>query len=1755
MQQDSFRNWPQGVPVRPSSPTDPSSFSSFVPSPTSTQDAQRKSKLGSASWWFDPLYGREEAAKRGGSQALGLLGEFTTSPFDIGLAGLAVAGRNPQIYVGGKVQQLGRRLIPQAIRQLKGVQATGQAIEDTGRLAGKVLDPAAGTAAAAPTRLFVETGLNVGAGLGAETLGEVAGTPGAIAGAIIGGGVGLGTTYKAAKSIRKGYEKALKLPTIKEQKTYQGISDSRKRNKVAAIKEEPQLKHWIGEDPKNPNKYDVDAYLMDAQLKHFKSKQEAFEQWTTMMKNKVPASVRAIVGKSKKLPGYSRVAQALSDPQNFKEKLAAGLVNPHRIFDPAMYARGIPQQVAHVAEITKFNQKLLTDRIEAYLSSPLKSGNYFYNDNVLGNVELDSTQMIGIKNRTRKANPKYGKIQSGPLTTPENITKINNAYKKAGIKDGQGKIKKITFTEEGGLSITEGELAELYLSVGSKEGAVWRNLDETIMTADIKEHINRLKEVYKFRSEILKKARGRNNKKIDISYIEEGDDSIIPFGAGRVAEDKAIEDAINNTPKFQGMTKQQVKDLLLSRGQFYMGRHVLHRIDPDTGEIMQGVDIGGHMYKIVRGTKKGFEKQREFQWLSEGMEDGWTYLPAHQSAILNINSLMKRVNDLEMARIVESEYKKYFNLNKDKDIAKLYSSKDLEKVEELDVYDADIIKTWDYKKKGKPRTKDILREKELTKAVLEKKQWEATLAKDKELKKAAEDMPVDYDKANQIIVTTMDLLDKIRKNPKTFKRIRSEVEELTKLRRFFPEIDEILGESLIKKTNNDLEKLIKQLRKDVKNEYNLRDYHLKFAVKLQQARRVFGLKSKIDEIPTDRRTRAYKEWVESDDGKYFESIAKEFQNDYSEYVKAQEKVHREIAEAQGKPIPLGKKIKSSDYSKEVKELFESPEEYTLVKQAFDKMAQKGFKNISQKEAELAIKVLDAQMKVRRGVKNINITQEDWRKATTHLNKSVYRKNISSIENHFENYVNLEDIDLPSLTKRLEDNVDDLISKTKAYNDRYKILIKAKRRKQKFFEIDNRSNLFKELYTNAGQADQKARDSLTNSIRRLEDVYTPGPVKKFLEEFNAVQRLAALALDSSLFAIQLAPVLGKHSPVFFKSIGKFAWQTYKNIMNPKQAKEAKDQMYAIPENVVIAQNSKITLSGVSRDGNMNIEFQQALEKGRLLERFSNWVEKAPMGVGYAAEGFRKQVIGRTFGAFGDSFAYTMDYAGFELRKGLDVMAQIDPETALKVDKYVDAIRGMGSSQSSGVLGKQRFHESLFLLAPRYRRAIFSLYGLSMERGPVGETAREGIVNTVAGFMMLTVAFTIAQSGYDGDSEEETREKVRKVLIPTDPNYMLVSIAGQKVGIGGKLIADSKFIAKVIDYNYHGINTDEEREDYENFFNWSAKENPAIKFVRAQLAAGPKEVINAFMGENYIGERHFFKEEGIEQKILTAGRQLSENVIPLWLQSGLYDTDINGPDGIDFTGNGTRLISDFLGLRSWPENAGNLLHRESWDIIGKSYSDLEPYEKKLLTQELREKLNKFQKQQIERTDNEITHYFNNKKEIDVDFYQALRYLLNEHPNTKEGNRNLMYDYRLMKKNRQGRIYQEGLDMEDEWPNRKSDNPILQALNEASSIFEMEGVEIVPGKFDWDMYEDELNKLKARLTPEQVAAIDRNQDDMPFPAEFLSRMQSASKKEYQRIMQSQALREQEFIRRGRADLVELSRRRFFMLDEEGNLDIEDN
>ena len=153
----------------------------------------------------------------------------------------------------------------------------------------------------------------------------------------------------------------------------------------------------------------------------------------------------------------------------------------------------------------------------------------------------------------------------------------------------------------------------------------------------------------------------------------------------------------------------------------------------------------------------------------------------------------------------------------------------------------------------------------------------------------------------------MDLLDKIRKSPKTFKKIKKEVEELVKLKRFYPEIEVILGKNLLVKTNDDLTKVIKDMSKTIKDEYKqhgklkfaVKDFHLQYAVRLEQARRVFGLKSRIDKIPTDRRTREYKEWMQTPDSKVFEEIATEWQSQVGQIYKSQEDKAIEIAKGRG----------------------------------------------------------------------------------------------------------------------------------------------------------------------------------------------------------------------------------------------------------------------------------------------------------------------------------------------------------------------------------------------------------------------------------------------------------------------------------------------------------------------------------------------------------------------------------------------------------------------------------------------------------------------------------------------------------------------------------------------------------------------------------------------------------------------------------------------------------------------------------------
>ena len=626
-------------------------------------------------------------------------------------------------------------------------------------------------------------------------------------------------------------------------------------------------------------------------------------------------------------------------------------------------------------------------------------------------------------------------------------------------------------------------------------------------------------------------------------------------------------------------------------------------------------------------------------------------------------------------------------------------------------------------------------------------------------------------------------------------------------------------------------------------------------------------------------------------------------------------------------------------------------------------------------------------------------------------------------------------------------------------------------------------------------------------------------------------------------------------------------TIKGLRDQESVRVAKIAMYNTLENREIIKNSRIVLTGDPRQGASSLEFAEAMEKGGWLDKLSTKLELQPAGIGATSTGIK-----RFYTAFGESFAYTMDYAGLEIRKSIEEAytstaksaeggrskaIALTAEDSAALDSYTDAIRGLGSSQASGVLAKQRMYESALLLAPRYRRAILTLYGLAGQKGPAGAAARKAIVQTTTGFIMTTVGFTIALSKMGGDSEEETRAKLKQTLDPNSGSYMLLDVNGQKLGIGGKLISDSKMLVKTLNAVRYGLDDEKELEDYNNYINANFADNPGIKWIRSQLATAPKEIVNTFIGENYIGETHWLREDKWLDKVTGLTSVVGENLFPLWFQSGMEDSgkgmDWDTTDAI--TGAATRMTGDFFGLRSWPESAGNLLQRKSFDLIGKPYSDLEPFEKKLLAHTLSDQLSSYQEKQLERTDNPMTDYFEKVREIDRTFYNGILFLMDEYPDTKEGNRNLFYKYRDWKSNRHGRRFQASIDLEDEWANRETDDPILQAINKSNAIYDIEGVQVEPGVIDWDKWEEEQDKLLRTLTSTQQLAIKRNSKDFPLPNEFLRRMQTGSKKEYQRLLEAQTLRQDYLNEINRTDLAQLSNRRFFMLDEAGNVDIKDN
>jgi len=204
-------------------------------------------------------------------------------------------------------------------------------------------------------------------------------------------------------------------------------------------------------------------------------------------------------------------------------------------------------------------------------------------------------------------------------------------------------------------------------------------------------------------------------------------------------------------------------------------------------------------------------------------------------------------------------------------------------------------------------------------------------------------------------------------------------------------------------------------------------------------------------------------------------------------------------------------------------------------------------------------------------------------------------------------------------------------------------------------------------------------------------------------------------------------------------------------------------------------------------------------------------------------------------------------------------------------------------------------------------------------------------------------------------------------------------------------------------------------------------------------------------------------------------------------------------------------------------------------------------------LTDRLLPLQQIQAERGTSDFALYFNKKREISEEFINGAIALTNKFPNTKEGNRNLYFQYRLLKSWRHGREYQEQLDIEWEEHDLEDRDPIKRALAQSYALYDDPEIATGPGVMDWDVWEIKNDALLRTFTPEQRLAVKRNQRKEPIPFQLLSRLQNVAKKEYKAIMESQALREKYYTDKGREDLAMESRNRFMMLDLLTNLDNE--
>ena len=569
----------------------------------------------------------------------------------------------------------------------------------------------------------------------------------------------------------------------------------------------------------------------------------------------------------------------------------------------------------------------------------------------------------------------------------------------------------------------------------------------------------------------------------------------------------------------------------------------------------------------------------------------------------------------------------------------------------------------------------------------------------------------------------------------------------------------------------------------------------------------------------------------------------------------------------------------------------------------------------------------------------------------------------------------------------------------------------------------------------------------------------------INSVNAIQRMFALAGDASLFTIQLILAPFRHPNATVKTGAAFGRQLVAATFTPKAARRWHAKI--VSENRDLTSEMRNLILYGRQEGT------EALEAGGFLTPRTLGRQKTKTRQTVDAI---KKVTTAPLRPFQVAFETAMDVAGINMAKGLraayrNADGSIDPQKLHVIEDYVNNFRGITSSARIGVSPIQAQAEAAVLLASRYRRAVAALHASVLQGGLRGQLAREAYTAAATGLVFTYTGITIAKGIADGKSEEQIKFELMQGLNPKSGRFMLWRVGGQLVGPGSKYISDIRLLGRII------TNPD----DFMNFDEFS--ENPGVRWVRSQMGAAPSITFDFLDGETFMGEPRSLSNP------LDWTKEIADNFTLLWVNSALQD-------GGTILERATRGVSDFFGMRAFPQGSLDILNNASFQDLNIPYELREPYSKGDLRDSLEGTLAPIEARRLEGGD-EFARYhttidgFDNKRLGQEE--EALQMFLGTHPEGLRVDRRGFFDLYFSAQD-EARIAKatfretSGVEFEEQSP--EEDDANKQALEQYYQLFDPGmGAVTIKGNFLSDEFERLYRDMKKDWTASQKQYVLRN------------------------------------------------------------------